>query len=90
MKKIYLVIGFSDDYVEVTKKGFVDIKKAEEYKAELESQESLLRDHSIRCRNCIDKCPLYSPPSYNDDYCESSVAYRNDIYYKIEEIDFEE
>ena len=97
MSKAYLVISYGgwypEDYHEIIEKGFKDIKKAEAYKAELEDQEECLRAQAERCRECNGedkKCPFYVTPFDEDDYCESYTGYRDNIDYRIDEIDFEE
>lgn len=94
--KIYVVISESgeyEDYLETICKAFKDIRDAEKYKAKLEDEEQGYRDMTIKCRECAGlnkECPFYMQPYDNGDECDNYEPYHTPVYFRIDEIDYEE
>ena len=95
--KIYGVYAYGGEYEDAWDtlvKAFRDIKKAEAYKETLEYEEQQARNISEMCQKCSGNkdCPHYEQPTYTDSICEThdKYAWRDNEYYRIEEIILEE
>ena len=95
---IYGVYEYGSNYehhFEVLMKTFKDIKKAKLYRDDRELEELTNRQIAERCQKCHGSnpdCPYYTEPIYTDQFCGTydDYAWRNDLQYKIEEIDYED
>ena len=93
MREIYLVIGqCEDEYVKI-ERAFGNLKKAIDYKKQLEDIELMLREEAAMCKNCDGnnkQCPFYVTSFFEEDGCDSYEPSHTQWEFKIETVQYKE
>lgn len=93
---VYKYGGEYEDYYIKLVRCFTEIKKAEEFMAQLVEEENRLRSYRDRCLNCSGSdrsCPRWLEAYDEAGYCQNwwdEVYCHEDEYYKIEDVELEE